>query len=519
GTFAPNWSIRPEEVGIAQILGKAGYACAHFGKWHLGDNAPYRPHERGFDRTVYHAGGGIGNTGDAWGNDYFDDTYFKNGEPTAFTGYCTDVFFREGMRFIDEAKDEPFFCYIATNAPHGPLNVEPRYVEPYLESTPHEDRARFYGMITNIDENFGRLVDQLETLGIAENTIVIFMTDNGTATGVELDASQFPIEGPGSYNVGMRGKKGSPYDGGHRVPFLLRYANGGFAHERDIDALTSYVDFMPTLLDLCDIEVPSERSFHGQSLTPLLHGRESAHWAERTTFCDTQRVARPVKWRRSAVMQGPWRLIDGRELYDLDSDPGQRSDVSARHPDRVVQLRTAYEDWWSLISPQFDRDEPIALGSDDEAVKITTHDLRNESSSVAWNQGQVRAGQVCSGYWAVDIKRSGSYEIELRRWPEETGYALQAGIDGDDSNWRRDSIKPSDAHYYESGEAIPVQWAQVEIDGTARQCEIASDDERAHFTLELAAGPAQLFAAFYDTKERCMAPYYAYVRYVGDAPA
>ena len=140
--------------------------------------------------------------------------------------------------------------------------------------------------------------------------------------------------------------------------------------------------------------------FHGESLTFRCVGRKKRRWAERTTFCDTQRVARPVKWRHSAVMQDHWRLINGRELYDLDSDPEQRSDVAARHPDRVVQLRTAYEDWWSLISPQFDRDEPIALGSDDEAVKITTHDLRNESCSVAWNQGLCAPGRC-----AADIGR------------------------------------------------------------------------------------------------------------------
>lgn len=509
--------LRADEWTLADALREAGYRTGHFGKWHLGDSAPYRPHERGFEETVYHAGGGIGNTGDAWGNDYFDDTYFKNGEPAPFSGYCTDVFFDEGMRFIEEHRDEPFFCYIATNAPHGPLNVEPRYVDPYRTTTPHEDRARFYGMISNIDENFGRLIDQLETLNIADQTILIFMTDNGTATGVELDAEQFPLEGPGSFNAGMRGKKGSPYEGGHRVPFLLRYADGGFAHGHDIDALTSYVDFMPTLLDLCGIDVPSERSFHGHSLMPLLRGDSDVPWTERTTFCDTQRVARPVKWRRSAVMQGPWRLIDGRALYNLEADPGQRSDIAARHPDRVIALRAAYEDWWALISAQFDRDEPIALGADDDAVKITTHDLRNESCNVAWNQGQVRAGQVCSGYWAVDIKRSGCYHIELRRWPEETGYALQAGIDGDDSHWRRDSIKASDAHLYEGGEAIAVQWAQVEIAGTTLQSEVSADDESAQFSLQLTAGPAQLFAAFYDGKERCMAPYYAYVRYTGDA--
>ena len=180
--------LRADEWTLADALTGAGYRTGHFGKWHLGDSPPYRPHERGFAESIYHAGGGIGNTGDPWGNDYFDDTYFKNGIPTPYEGYCTDVFFREGQRFITENADRPFFCYIATNAPHGPLNVEPHYVEQYRDATPHEERARFYGMITNIDENFGQLQATLDELGIADNTILIFMTDNGTATGVELDA-------------------------------------------------------------------------------------------------------------------------------------------------------------------------------------------------------------------------------------------------------------------------------------------------------------------------------------------
>ena len=506
--------LRENEWTLANALRENGYRTGHFGKWHLGDSAPYRPHERGFDKTVYHAGGGIGNTGDAWGNDYFDDTYFMNGEPTPFTGYCTDVFFREGMNFITEHQDEPFFCYIATNAPHGPLNIEPKYVEPYLNKTPHEDRARFFGMISNIDENFGRLVEHLEKLGISDDTILIFMTDNGTATGVELDDQQFPEEGPGSYNAGMRGKKGSPYEGGHRVPFFLRYKNGGIDAGRDIAQLSSYVDFMPTLLDLCALEVPAERSFHGQSLQPLLRETADPAWDERVTFCDTQRVARPVKWRRSTVMKKNWRLIDGKELYDLGTDPGQRDNIAARHPDRIIELRQAYEAWWQLVSEQFDRDVPISLGQDAEPVKITTHDLRNESCDVAWNQRQVRAGQVCSGYWEVDIKRAGTYEIELRRWPQETGYALQDGIVGDDSNWRRDAIKEADAPYYEGGIAIALQWAQLSIGGQNYQCEVDTERESVLFSADLKEGPDQLFAALYDGKERSMAPYYVYVRYV-----
>ena len=505
--------LRENEWTLADALSEAGYRTGHFGKWHLGDSQPFRPHERGFDESVYHAGGGIGNTGDHWGNDYFDDTYFKNGVPTAYEGYCTDVFFREGIRFITENADKPFFCYIATNAPHGPLNVEPHYVDRYRDSTPHEDRARFYGMISNIDDNFGRLQNHLDELGLSDNTILVFMTDNGTANGVELDGEQYPQEGPGSYNAGMRGKKGSPYEGGHRVPFLIRYANGKVLGGRDLDALASYVDFMPTLLDLCNAEVPAERSFHGQSLAPMLRGANPpAEYADRVNVCDTQRVANPIKWRKSSVMKRRWRLVNGRELYELDSDPGQRRDIASEHPEVVAELRQDYEIWWKNISEQFDRDVPIVLGKDEEEVKLTTHDIRNEACNAVWNHRQVRAGQVASGYWAVDIRQPGRYEIELRRWPEETGYALTASIDGDDSNWRRDSIKPEDAPAYEGGVALAIQWAQLTIGGTNYQAEVDPTGTSARFAVDLTTGPDQLFAAFHDHTERSIAPYYVYVR-------
>ena len=505
--------LRADEWTLADALAQAGYRTGHFGKWHLGDSAPYRPHERGFDESVYHAGGGIGNTGDSWGNDYFDDTYFKNGVPTAYEGYCTDVFFREGMRFIAENADAPFFCYVSTNAPHGPLNIAPRYADPYRDATPHEDRARFYGMIANIDENFGRLAAHLDTLGLSDNTILVFMTDNGTATGVELDQDQFPQEGPGSYNAGMRGKKGSPYEGGHRVPFLIRFPDGRISGGRDVEALASYVDFMPTLLELCDIDVPSGRGFHGRSLAPMLRGEDPpADWAERVNFCDTQRVAHPIKWRKSAVMKQKWRLINGTELYDLGSDPGQRRDVAGDHPDTVAALRRDYEAWWELISEQFDRDEPIALGQDSSTAKLTTHDIRNEACDAVWNQRQVRAGQVTSGYWAVDVKEKGRYAIELRRWPEETGYALTAGIDGDDSDWRRDCIKPEDAPAYEGGVPIAIRWARLEIGGCDYQCETDPHGACARFEAELEPGTDRLYASFHDGLERTIAPYYVYVR-------
>ncbi len=503
--------LREDEWTLADALRDAGYRTGHFGKWHLGDSQPFRPHERGFEHSVYHAGGGVGNTGDHWGNDYFDDTYFVNGSPTQFSGYCTDVFFEQALQFIREHAAEPFFCYIATNAPHGPLNVDARYWEPYRGSPPTEDRARFYGMITNIDENFASLRRTLQELGIEDDTILVFMTDNGTAAGVDLDADGFPFEGPGSYNAGMRGKKGYEYDGGHRVPFFLRYPTGGIDGGRDIDALTSYTDFMPTILGLCDVTVPSERTFHGLSLRPILDGHTQPELSDRITVADTQRVAYPVRWRKSSVMKGTWRLVNGAELYDVASDPSQRRDVSAVHPSLVAQLRRGYDAWWNLVSEQFERDTPIVLGRDEEPVKLTTHDLRNDSCSVAWNQGQVREGMVCAGYWAVEVRQSGRYRIDLRRWPEETGYALIAGIDGDDVKWRRDCIQSKHASMYSGGVAVPIRWARLAIGGRAYHAEPAAGDAACSFVVDLDRGAHTLRAAFYDASERTMAPYYVRV--------
>ncbi len=504
--------LREDEWTLADAFREAGYATGHFGKWHLGDSQPYRPQERGFDRSVYHTGGGIGSTGDPWGNDYFDDTFYVNGEPEKFEGYCTDVFFREGMKFIEQHASEPFFCYIATNAPHGPLNIEDRYVEPYRSSTPHEDRARFYGMIENIDENFGVLEARLENLGIAHDTILIFMTDNGTATGVDLDGEGFPLEGSGSFNAGMRGKKGHPYEGGHRVPFLIRYPAGGIGGGKDCETLTSYVDFMLTMLDLCDLSIPEQRSFHGRSLLPLLRDESSSDWNERVVVSDTQRIARPMKWRKSSVMRDKWRLLNGMELYNLRDDPGQRHDVADANPTVVESLREAYEEWWELVSEQFDRDIPIAIGRDNEPVKITTHDIRNEACATAFNHAQVRQGFIVSGHWEIDVKAPGNYEIELRRWPMEAGHAIAAGIDGDDVDWRRDCIQQKEFPHYTGGVAMDIRWAQVTVGGQSHHREIGPNDDSVVFELALEAGADHLVAAFHNDRENTIAPYYVYIR-------
>lgn len=502
--------LREDEWTLAQAFRESGYRTGHFGKWHLGDAQPFRPHERGFEKSIYHGGGGIGNTPDSWGNDYFDDTYFVNGVAKKFEGYCTDVFFREGIKFIEDHKDEPFFCYIATNAPHGPLNVENRYIDMYKDDAPDDKRARFYGMVTNIDENVGLLRDKLENWGLSDNTIVVFMTDNGTDGGVVIDKDEHVEEKAFNFNMGMRGKKCSPYDGGHRVPFILHCPIDGIKLNRDINELTSYVDFMPTILDLCGVGIPEDKSLHGISLKPCIENKSQPELKDRIIVSDTQRQANPVKWRLSSVMKKNWRLVNGNELYNLANDPSQKINVIEDHPELLPELRKSYEDWWTLVSEQYHRDTPFTLGKTEETVILTTHDIRNEDSDAAWHQSQVRKGAVVNGYWAVDVRTAGLYTIELRRWDKSTGYALKDGIEGDDSGWRKDCINEDHKRLYEDGKALDIKWARLNISEQSFYADIEPGSSSVSFKVDLPNGETKLTAAFY-TGQQARAPYYIYI--------
>jgi arylsulfatase A-like enzyme len=417
--------MSPDELTIAEVLHAAGYRTGMFGKWHLGENYPLRPQDQGFDEVLCHGGGGVGQGPDWWDNDYFDDTYFRNGKPEPFKGYCTDVWFREAMKFIDKHKDEPFFVYLATNAPHGPLHVAEKYSEPYEEKGVARDMAKFYGMITNIDENMGRLLEQLDRLGLAEDTILIFMTDNGTAAGRPIRRKQ-PGQWPG-FNAGMRGAKGSEYDGGHRVPFFIRYPRGGLSGGRDVDRLAAHVDVLPTLVQLTGANKPDGPPLDGKSLVPLLKG-ENTDWPDRTLFVHSQRIPDPEKWRKCAVMTERWRLVNGEELYDIQADPGQASDVAQSHAEVVQRLREAYEAWWKSLSAVFDRRVRIGLGSEKEnPSQLHPHDWHVTSQRFSsWHQGHVRDGHLGNGFWAVEVVRPGRYEIELRRWPRHLDQPIEA---------------------------------------------------------------------------------------------
>jgi len=248
------------------IFSTNGYRTAIFGKWHLGDNYPFRPQDRGFQEVLIHGGGGVGQGPDYWGNDYFDDTYFHNGKEKKFEGYCTDVWFDGALNFIEANKSQPFFCYIPTNAPHGPYNVADKYSKPYRDKGVKGNQANFYGMVANIDENMGRLMRRLKELDLEDNTILIFMTDNGTS---------------GGHAGGMRGKKGSEYEGGHRVPFFVRWPAGGLDGPGDIGWLSAHVDVLPTLIELCGLKKPRGLAFDGTSLARLLKDKTSK-WPDRT---------------------------------------------------------------------------------------------------------------------------------------------------------------------------------------------------------------------------------------------
>jgi arylsulfatase A-like enzyme len=411
-------SILPRgETTMADVFSQSGYVTGSFGKWHLGDNFPSRPQDRGFARTFIHGGGGVGQTPDTWGNDYFDDTFLEDGRPRPTVGYCTDVWFDAALNFIgDQAGSErPFFCYLATNAPHGPYLVPERYEAMYA-GNPDVPNAAFYGMITNIDENMGRLLAFLEERDLTRDTLLIFMTDNGTAAG---------IRGSVGYNAGMRGQKGSPYDGGHRVPCFLRWPGGGIGGGKDIDRLTAHLDLLPTLIDLCGLKPPEGVALDGTSLAPLLQGAAS-DWRERTIVVESQRIEHPELYRQCSVMTDRWRLVNGRELYEIERDPGQARDVSGEHPEIVAALRTHYERWWDDVSASHDQYARIVVGSDEEnPSRLTCHDWHD--SDPPWNQSMIRQGREANGFWAIEVDRDGTYEVELRRWPVEEPRPINDG--------------------------------------------------------------------------------------------
>ncbi len=474
--------LREDETTMADVFSDNGYRTGIFGKWHLGDNYPFRPQDRGFQNVFIHGGGGVGQTPDYWGNDYFDDTYFRQGKPEPQKGYCTDRWFSEALDFIKQKKDQPFFCYITTNAPHGPYLVDEEYSRPYGKQGVPATMAKFYGMITNIDENVGRLVAKLDEWKLAENTILIFMTDNGTAAGVVRRRGQAPRSGWQGFNADMRGQKGSQYEGGHRVPCYVRWP-GKVGKPRSEDVLAAHLDLLPTLIDLCEMKSPKDVEFDGTSLARLIRGGEEGKLRDRTLFVHSQRVDHPVKWKSSSVMTDRWRLVNGSELYDMRQDAGQKKNLASDQSAVVEKLRSQYEKWWTSISSRFDEYCEIQLGaSEQNPTTLTCHDWHTDLRRVPWNQGHIRSNLVGNGTWAVKVVRDGKYRFTLRQRPAGVDYQLKPGK------------------------------ARLKIGKTEATAKVADGQDCVELTVDLKAGSAMLQTWLDEDEGASRGAYYVTVR-------
>ncbi|MGJ8650911.1 MAG: sulfatase-like hydrolase/transferase [Opitutaceae bacterium] len=486
--------MHPDEKTVADLFAEAGYATGMVGKWHLGDNAPHRPQDRGFQDVVWHRCGGIGQASDYWGNTYFDDTYARVRPGSRvekfekFTGYCTDVFFGEGMRFVDKNREKPFFLYLALNAPHGPYRVPPEWAKPY-QGNKDIPNPNFYGMIANIDYNMGLLREKLDELGLTENTILIFMTDNGTSAGAKFKG--LDSEALVGYNAGMRGKKSSVYDGGHRVPFFIYWPKGGLTGGEDIETIGAHIDVLPTLAELCGITVGAGYDLDGISLKPLLDGSNQPwprdHHVVQYHGGAYGNAMPPGPLAYSAVLTERWRLVnsDGQFLFDIEADPAQRKDVSAEHPEVVKRLRALYDPFWERVSPRL---TPIRIDIGDPGEPRTvlcSQDWYMKKGNPPWNFGSIKSLPKVTGPWIVDVKRAGRYRLTLRQWPAEAN-------------------KP----------VIAVR-AKVEIAGQEQSGPVVSGCEGVVIELDLPAGPSELVTYLYDEKGKAGGAYFTDVEWLG----
>lgn len=497
--------LRSDKTTMAEVFSNAGYRTGYFGKWHLGENYPFRPMDRGFDESIVMGGGASTIHPDYWGNDYFDDVYKRNGVFEKFKGYCNTVWFEEAMKFITADDDDPFFLYVSTNSPHAPLLVDEKYSEPYKSQVP-ERIANYYGMITQFDEDLGRFLQRLDESGKRENTILIFMTDNGPCPwfgGVMLDDSLQVAHG---YNAGMRGAKIRGYEGAHRVPFFISWPSGGIGGGKDVAKLAAHFDIFPSLVDLAGLEAPDVK-FDGVSLRPLMQD-PTAPWTDRTLFIHNQRVQYPKKYKDYIVLTEEWRLehYGKTELYRIREDEGEQNDVAGEHADVVDQLSRAYDRWWEDVSTVFDDYNYIVVGSEKE----------NPSMLYAHDALQSPAGMV----WAVDVDQGGVFEFSIYRWPPESGRRI---VQTEGASFRH-NLSPtstiSNPRFRLEDVAdgvVDIRRAHLKIGNQEQETDVGSSAVASTFVVQLEAGETALQAWFSGDKR--YGANYVSVRRIGPAPS
>lgn len=390
-----------EETTLAEHLSAAGYATGIFGKWHLGDNYPMRPQDQGFAEVLVHKSGGIVQPPDL-PNSYFDSLLWHNGQEVRGEGYCTDVFFDAALEFIGREQERPFFVYLPTNAPHTPLEVDEKYVAPYKAMGLNEETARVYGMVENLDENFGRLLARLDALQIRQRTIVVFLTDNGPQQQ--------------RYTAGLRGLKTMAWEGGIRVPCF--WQGPGIVTQRVIEEPAAHIDLLPTLLAACGVQYQPKLPLDGTNLWPLVTG-QSESLPPRTLFLQCHRGLAPEEFHNCAAVEKRFKLVGnpqsfGQErlkpgakqelmLYDLQADPGEEHNVAERFPEEFSRLRDAYVQWFADVqsSRQF-QPGVIHIGSQ-----------RENPLHLCLYQDGTFASQEFLG-WSVKLLHGGKYRVSTR---------------------------------------------------------------------------------------------------------
>ena len=442
--------MHADEVTLAERLREAGYRTGIFGKWHLGDNYPMRPMDQGFEESLIHKSGGINQTPDR-PNDYFDPLLWKNGQRFEAKGYCTDVFFDAALAFIEKNRDEPFFAYIPTNAPHTPLIVPDEYARPYLDAGLDEDPAKVYGMVENIDDNFGRLMGKLVELGLRENTLVVFLSDNGPQQR--------------RYTAGLKGRKASTYEGGIRAISLWQWP-AVLAAPAKLSSTAAHIDVTPTLMEAAGVAPDDEMD--GLSLLPVLSG-EPAGPGDRSLFFQCHRGLTPKRYQNAAVRSGAYKLVLGSgafsdeawsftgtpptELYDLSTDPGEEKNIAEERPEIVEDLRARYEAWFEDVrSTRSFEPGVIHIGSRAETVSVLS---RYQDSTYAGGRPTT---------WKTVIERAGRYEVRVKReegaWWEgpATIYLRLNGV-----VHAKDLAPGSDHAFFDlpSGDAELDVWAQA----------------------------------------------------------
>jgi arylsulfatase A-like enzyme len=499
GAYSPHGQhhlLRKDLTTMGEVFQKNGYNTALYGKWHLGGNSiGYRPHERGFDDAVYFLRGGVWSIPNHWNSDLYNDHYYHNGKLKEFKGYANDIWFNLGKDFIEKCKSnhEPFFLYLPVNAPHLPLMVSEKYREPYLNLDLDNESINFFAMIGTVDERLGDLISYLKIGGLWENTIFIFLTDNGSALRHQ------------EFNAGLRGKKGSVYEGGHRVPFFISWPKGNLGKARDIEDLTVVQDIFPTLVDFCGLTVDNPIEFSGMSISKLLRGGRQPEVDDRIAV-----VQHTNRKYGGAIMYKKWRLIDRNELYDLSNDLSQEENIADQFPEIVDKLLTHYEPWWEKTTG--DIPEPYFV-NDREEVKLTAYDWYDGPR--VFNFPHIRNGDKGYGKYRIVFTRGGKYKIAIRRWPLEADTGITESVPpyksfdpylGEDSYFGGDLPK---------GVAFDIIGARIKIGSRVQEAKVNPGDKEVVFEFDVPEGETQLQTWFIDRNGDEFGAYYVYINHSG----